>query len=168
MRTDLFYRVSAGIIRLPPLRQSLDDLPRLCAGLLRSRNLDVQVNDDGIAALREHDWPGNIRELRLILLRALMDAPTDLGVLGADEIRAALDTHKLPPGARSCRLPCNLDLELRRIEVATLQAAMRETGHNQSRAGLRIGMDPKNARNFGRRLEAAEKSLRELEAQDVG
>ena len=168
MRTDLFYRVSAGIIRLPPLRQSLDDLPRLCAGLLRSRNLEVQVNDDGIAALREHDWPGNIRELRLILLRALMDAPNDLRVLGADEIRAALDTHKLPPGARSCRLPCNLDLELRRIEVATLQAAMRETGHNQSRAGLRIGMDPKNARNFGRRLEAAEKSLRELEAQDVG
>ncbi len=167
MRTDLFYRVSAGIIRLPPLRQSLDDLPKLCEGLLRPLSTEVRVTEDGIAALRDHDWPGNIRELRLILMRALMDARPGLDVLGADELRAALDTHKLPPGARSLRLPCNLDLELRRIEVATLQAALRETGHNHAQAGRRIGMDPKNARNFGRRLETAERQLQDLGGQDA-
>jgi DNA-binding NtrC family response regulator len=167
MRTDLFYRVSAGIIRLPPLRQGLDDLPALCAALLMRITPGVQVSEQGIATLREHNWPGNIRELRLVLLRALMDARSGLDVLGADELRAALDTHRLPPGARSLPLPCNLDRELARIELATLQAAMRETGHNQARAGRRIGMDTKNVRNFGRRLETAERNLRDLETQDA-
>jgi len=167
MRTDLFYRVSAGIIRLPPLRQTLDDLPELCRALLKRLHHDVRVTQDGIAALREHDWPGNIRELRLILLRALMDAPAGIEELGADRLRAALDTNRLPPGARALQLPCDLDVELKRIEVATLRAAMRESGHVQAKAGRRIGMDPKNARNFGRRLEAAELQLREMETSDA-
>jgi DNA-binding NtrC family response regulator len=167
MRTDLFYRVSAGIIRLPPLRQTLDDLPELCRALLRRLDHRVRVTDDGIAALREHDWPGNIRELRLILLRALMDAPKAVEELGPDALRAALGTNRLPPGARSLRLPCDLDLELKRLEVATMQAALREAGHVQAQAGRRIGMDPKNARNFGRRLETAERQLREMGETDA-
>jgi len=114
MRSDLYYRVSAGIIRLPPLRQSLDDLPALCAHL-----------------------------------------------------RAALDTNRLPPGAKAFPLPCNLDLELKRREVATLRAALRETGKNKARAGRRVGMARKNARNFGRRLETAERQLRDLESSDA-
>jgi DNA-binding NtrC family response regulator len=167
MRTDLFYRVSAGIIRLPPLRQTLDDLPELCRAILRRLDQGVEVSEGGIAVLRDHDWPGNIRELRLILLRALMDAPKGVVVLGADGLRGALETNRLPTGARSLRLPCNLDLELKRIEVATLRAALRETGHVQAKAGLRIGMDPKNARNFGRRVETAERQLREMEGPDA-
>lgn len=167
MRTDLFYRVSAGIIRLPPLRQTLDDLPELCRVLLGRLDHNVQVTEDGIAVLRDHDWPGNIRELRLILLRALMDSQRGIEELGADTLRSALDTNRLPPGARSLRLPCDLDVELKRIEVATLRAALRECGHVQSQAGRRIGMDPKNARNFGRRLESAERQLRELDGPDA-
>lgn len=167
MRTDLFYRVSAGIIRLPPLRQSFDDLPELCAELLRLKDLNVRVTEDGIGALREHNWPGNVRELRLILMRAIMDGPRGLETLGADPLRAALATHKLPPGARSLPLPCNLDLELLRLEVATLHAAMRETGKNKARAGQRIGMGAKNARNFGARLERQEQNLGKLEGQDA-
>lgn len=167
MRTDLFYRVSAGIIRLPPLRQTLDDLPELCRALLRRLDDAVGVSDDGIAVLREHSWPGNVRELRLILLRALMDAPEKRDLIGADELRAALRTHRLPPGAKALRLPCNLALELKRIEVATMQAALRETGHVKAKAGRRIGLDPRNARNFGRRLDAAEQRLRELGENDA-
>jgi DNA-binding NtrC family response regulator len=167
MRTDLFYRVSAGIIRLPPLRQTLDDLPDLCAVLLSKIDRDARVTDDGLAVLRDHDWPGNVRELRLILLRALMDAPSKVTELGADALRAALDTNKLPPGARALRLPCELYRELKRIEVATLRAAMRESGQVLAKAGLRIGMDPKNARNFGRQLATAERQLREMGAPDV-
>jgi DNA-binding NtrC family response regulator len=167
MRTDLFYRVSAGIIHVPPLRQTLDDLPELCRAILLRLDHDVRVTEDGIAVLRDHDWPGNIRELRLILLRALMDAPGKVEEIGPDALRAALDTIKLPPGARALRLPCDLDLELKRLEVATLHAALRESGHVQAQAGRRIGMDPKSARNFGRRLETAERQLREMGGPDA-
>ncbi len=167
MRTDLFYRVSAGIIRLPPLRQTLDDLPALCHDLLLNIDKNVRVTEDGIAVLREHDWPGNVRELRLILQRALMDAPSKVEELGPDALRAALITNRLPTGARALRLPCDLDLELKRLEVATLRAALREAGHVQAQAGRRIGMDPKNARNFGRRLEQAEQKLQEMGGKDA-
>ena len=158
MRTDLFYRVSAGIIRLPPLRETLDDLPVLCAAILRRIDDQVRVTSDGIAALRDHDWPGNIRELRLILLRALMDAPGRVEALGPDALRAALETNRLPNGAPSLPLPCDLKRELRKIEVATMRAALREVGHNQAQAGRRIGMGA-GARNFGRDLAKAEKAL---------
>ncbi len=162
MRTDLFYRLAAGIIHLPPLRETLDDLPELCRALLRRVDDRVSVSDDGIAVLHEHSWPGNIRELRLILVRALMDAPGVVDVLGPNALRAALSSNRLPTGARALQLPCNLDLELKRIEVATLRAAMRDTGHVKATAGRRIGMAPKNVRNFGRRLNNAEQQLREM------
>lgn len=165
MRIDLFYRVGVGIIRLPPLRQILDDLPALCAELLGSMQRPLRVSDDGIAVLRAHAWPGNVRELKLILLRAAMDGPPGQDELSADAMRAALGTNKLPPGARSLNLPCDLDLELKRLEVATMKAALREAGHVQARAGRRIGMRSKATRNFGRRLEKAEEKLTELLAR---
>lgn len=163
MRMDLFHRVAAGIIRLPPLRETLDDLPDLCREFLLRIHSNVQVSEDGIAVLREHDWPGNIRELRLILLRALMDATGPVEQIGADALRAALDTNRLPLGGSSLALPCNLALELKRIEVATLRAALRQCKDNQANAGRRIGMDPKNVRNFGRWMKTAERKLCEME-----
>jgi DNA-binding NtrC family response regulator len=166
MRMDLFYRVSVGIIRLPPLRQTLDDLPLLCRGLLERLGRPVEVTDDGISVLREYHWPGNIRELQLMLLRALMDAPKGVERLDADHLSSALTINRLPPGALALRLPCNLDLELKRIEVATLRAAMREAGDVHAKAGLRVGMDPKTARNFGRRQEKAEQRLLEMDRAD--
>ncbi|MCB9537208.1 MAG: sigma-54-dependent Fis family transcriptional regulator [Myxococcales bacterium] len=167
MREDLFYRVGVGIIRLPPLRQLLDDLPALCADLLQSIPQIQRVSDDGIAVLREHQWPGNVRELKLILLRAAMDGPPGREEVGPDALRAALGTSKLPPGARALALPCDLDLELKRIEVATMLAALRETGRVQAEAGRRVGMYGKRTRNFGRRLAKAEQRLAELNARDA-
>lgn len=163
MRNDLFYRVSVGIIRMPPLRQILDDLPALCVSLLTRLGQPHSVDPDAFDVLRAHDWPGNVRELELILLRAIMDAPANQTSLSAEHLTAALKTNQLPPGARSLPLPCNLALELKRIEVATLRAAMREAGHVQSKAGRRVGMTT-NQRNFGRRLVAAETKLKEMEA----
>lgn len=164
MRMDLFYRIAVGIIRLPPLRQTLDDLPALCEGLLDRRGRTLEVTPDGIERLRDYDWPGNVRELELILLRAIMDAPKTVTRLDADHIAAALRTNQLAPGARSLALPCDLALELKRIEVATLRAAMREAGHVQAKAGRRVGMKPPNLRNFGRRRLKAEARLQEMEA----
>lgn len=164
MRLDLFYRVSVGIIRLPPLRQTLEDLPALCRGLLGRLDRDVEVTDDGIAELAKYDWPGNIRELDLILLRALMDSDEGTHRLGAEALSKALDTNRRPPGARALRLPCHMKLELARIEVATLRAAAREAGHAGAKAGRLIGLG-ENARNFRRDLQTAEERLRKLEKE---
>lgn len=73
-RRDLFYRISAFPIELPALRERLEDLPQLVASLLErlAPERPVEVDDEAMACLAAHDYPGNIRELRNLLERALL------------------------------------------------------------------------------------------------
>lgn len=81
-RSDLFYRLSVISIRLPPLRERLEDLPLLCSHLLQTGDSPGQTNadtitaiaDDALSLLREHSWPGNVRELVNVLARACITA----------------------------------------------------------------------------------------------
>jgi transcriptional regulator with GAF, ATPase, and Fis domain len=78
-RRDLFYRLNVFPIRLPSLRQRIDDLPALvqdlCDRLGRElRKPIVRLVPGSIEALRRYDWPGNIRELENVIHRALIVA----------------------------------------------------------------------------------------------
>ena len=97
-----------------------------------------------------------------------MDSPKGTETLTADMLRDALRTTALPSGARSLPVPCALEKELKRIEVETMRAALRAADNNAAAAGRLIGMDPKNARNFGARLTTAERKLREMDGSDAG
>ena len=74
-RDDLFYRLSVFPLRLPPLRERLEDLPMLCEVLLaqqvsRTGRRRVAVTPAGLEKLARHTWPGNLRELGNVLERA--------------------------------------------------------------------------------------------------
>ena len=74
-RQDLFYRLSVVRIHLPPLRERIADVPALAAVFLDQFNREMGKNSKGaspaaLSALRDHNWPGNIRELRNVLERA--------------------------------------------------------------------------------------------------
>ncbi|HXY54341.1 MAG TPA: sigma-54 dependent transcriptional regulator [Nitrospirota bacterium] len=72
-RKDLYFRVNLLTIHIPPIRDRLDDLPGLIHHLLKSlRAMQVDVGDDVLQLLATYPWPGNIRELRNVLERALM------------------------------------------------------------------------------------------------
>ncbi len=76
-RADLFYRLNVLSIDLPPLRDCLADLPAICARLLDDISLcdnfvNARITPSGLAALARYAWPGNTRELRNILERALI------------------------------------------------------------------------------------------------
>src|SRR3954466_16192287 len=78
-RPDLYYRLGVFAIHLPPLRERGDDLPRLVQHLLRrfSRELGREVREvapEALERLRNHPWPGNIRELQSVLKQALLQA----------------------------------------------------------------------------------------------
>ena len=81
-REDLFYRLNVAPIRLPPLRERLDDVPDLVRGFLRqavSEGLPRKtVSRDAMEALREHDWPGNVRELQNLVKRIAALCPDDI------------------------------------------------------------------------------------------
>ncbi|UJR83656.1 sigma-54-dependent transcriptional regulator [Sandaracinus amylolyticus] len=78
-RSDLYYRLGVFAIHVPPLRERLDDLPMLARHYARrfGRELGRDVREvapDTLARLRQHAWPGNIRELQSVIKQALLAA----------------------------------------------------------------------------------------------
>jgi DNA-binding NtrC family response regulator len=71
-RQDLFFRLAAAVVPVPPLRQRVEDLPLLVAILLADLGKpNLRVPDSTFQLLRAHRWPGNIRELKNTLASAL-------------------------------------------------------------------------------------------------
>lgn len=90
-REDLYYRLKVVDLDLPPLAQRTEDIPELVGLFLRKYNLNMgsnitDVTERAMNALMAYDWPGNIRELRHVVERA---------VLLCDD--AAIDLNHLPP-----------------------------------------------------------------------
>jgi DNA-binding NtrC family response regulator len=79
LRADLYERVGTLQIRVAPLRERLDDLDLIARTMLRRLAGDATIADAALNRLREHNWPGNLRELwtlcqRLVPLRDILDA----------------------------------------------------------------------------------------------
>src|SRR3954465_2252467 len=72
-REDLFYRLNVVPIRLPPLRERLDDIPELTNHFLRAATTDglptKVLSPEAMTRLRQHRWPGNVRELENLVRR---------------------------------------------------------------------------------------------------
>ena len=62
-RQDLFYRLNVMRIRIPPLRERRDDLPALVTHFVNCYGNGHRVSDEVMDALKEYDWPGNVRQL---------------------------------------------------------------------------------------------------------
>lgn len=71
-REDLFYRIAALPITLPPLRDRLEDIPLLIAHMFEA--IDSKITLKAREKLRAHHWPGNVRELRHVIERAALIA----------------------------------------------------------------------------------------------
>lgn len=72
-RKDLYFRINIFPIELPPLRERLEDLPSLAQALLDKLGApDVVISAETMWLFRNYPWPGNIRELRNVLERALL------------------------------------------------------------------------------------------------
>lgn len=90
-REDLYYRLSAFVLRAPPLRERLDDIPLLAEHFLQTRDFARHANKSwsqgALDALMSYNWPGNVRELRNIVERAALisgpDAEIRVSHLGA-------------------------------------------------------------------------------------
>jgi DNA-binding NtrC family response regulator len=76
-RDDLYYRLNVVDLHIPPLRERIEDLPELVGFFIRLNNMRMGKNITGITpraleALKKHTWPGNIRELRNVIERAIL------------------------------------------------------------------------------------------------
>jgi DNA-binding NtrC family response regulator len=100
-REDLYFRLNTIQIHLPPLRERRDDIPELVNVFLselavRYRKKVGELSPKALDALRQHNWPGNIRELRHVMERAVLLSrsdviqPGDLGLQAAQQSRTNL------------------------------------------------------------------------------
>ncbi len=91
-RTDLLHRLAAFVIEIPPLRHRSADLDEIAAAYLATLadryGRECELSVGGMALLHEHSFPGNVRELRQILLRAY--AASTGGHIAPDAIAAAI------------------------------------------------------------------------------
>jgi DNA-binding NtrC family response regulator len=80
-REDLYYRLAVFPIKLPPLRERLEDIQKLAESFLAKFCPGVGLSAQALEALRAHDWPGNVRELRNALERASIIVGTEREIL---------------------------------------------------------------------------------------
>ena len=76
-RSDLYFRVNTVIIRVPALRERIEDIPALAGQFLQRAAIDIgrsnlELPDQTLQALAEYSWPGNIRELKNVIERAAL------------------------------------------------------------------------------------------------
>jgi transcriptional regulator with GAF, ATPase, and Fis domain len=69
-REDLYYRLAIFPIKLPPLRERMEDVEALAEAFLEKHSPNVVLSAGALEAMLRHDWPGNVRELRNVIERA--------------------------------------------------------------------------------------------------
>jgi DNA-binding NtrC family response regulator len=133
-RADFYYRINGLTIRIPPLRERRDEIDGLIsrfacdAAASWRRDQPPAFDDDARAALHRHDWPGNIRELRYVVERAVLLTEGNV-VTSRLLVAAGLPLDVVPP-----------DGSLEAAECERVKAALDACGGNQSRAARMLGI----------------------------
>jgi len=137
-RQDLLFRLNVIPIRVPPLRERPEDVPLLVQEFMRRFAGRIGVTPKRIApaamaALQEHDWPGNVREVRNVVERLMI-------MVAADEITPeALD---LPAGAaEGDGAETTLKEARERFERTYVEKVVASCGGNMSRAARVLGLE---------------------------
>jgi len=155
-RQDLFFRIARYTIATPPLRDRLEDIPHLATHFLRLFAAEFGVKaasltPDGLRALGHHDYPGNVRELRNLIERALIRSggqPIQPHHLDLPSLAATPTATTIPPTSTPSQLPSpgksalvqSLPLNLAEAEELLIQRALQETGGNIADAARRLGI----------------------------
>ena len=178
-REDLFYRLNVVPIRLPPLRERIEDIPLLARHFLeraRAAGLPAKQLDSGaMERLKTHPWPGNARELENLMRRLAALYPQE--IIGADAVANELAEASVPD-EEAPRAPETLEQSVERhlagfmsahrdgmpirdlydrvlaeVERPLLRLALRATRGNQIKAAAMLGLNRNTLRKKLRELD---------------
>ena len=177
-RQDLFYRLNVIEVRVPPLRDRLEDVPQLASGILqriaeRSAVPQARLSPAALAALKTYRFPGNVRELENILERAValagddvlmaddlmlpgkeMDLPLDAEPVPLDEAVAPAVKEEVPPADFTIveGVPTSLPSYLDSLERDAILRALDRTRYNRTAAAQLLGITFRQLRYRMQRL----------------
>ena len=167
LREDLFYRLNVFHIHLPPLRERKDDILSIAEALMvdLNRKHDTRVSDlspEVVEAFQRHNWPGNIRELRNVLERAIIitgegtvplkNLPVTFqpenavaAVAAAASASPSLPEPILPLGDDDLHVPIGTTVE--QAEKGLILRTLEFTKNNKTRAAEVLGISLKTLHN---------------------
>lgn len=142
-RSDLLYRLNTFEIRVPPLRQRIEDIPLLVEAFLRKHGARYgiepeQPGPEVIEQLKSYPWPGNVRELENFVVRWI-----SLGreALNALDKRVALSFEQQDTNRRW------LSMTMSEIEAEVIKMVLHDCGGNKTLAAKRLGLARKSLYN---------------------
>jgi Nif-specific regulatory protein len=144
-RRDLYFRLKVVEIFVPPLRKRPDDIGILAAHFLKRFATEAGrrvrgFTPEATAAMQAYHWPGNIRELRNSIERAVVLSQgewIDASELALSHLASAGDTGRIPTGHPAPFTPTTLDEMERKQVLATLEAV----GGNKTKAAAILGIE---------------------------
>jgi DNA-binding NtrC family response regulator len=148
LREDLFYRISVMTIGLPPLRDRQADVPLLAQAFVsdfvgREGRRVRGFTQEALETLERHTWPGNIRELRNVVERAV--------ILARDEFVTVEDLpDELVHGSAissTGSVTVSPGMDLKQAERLLIEATLEHTGDNKTRTAKMLGMSVKTLYN---------------------
>lgn len=139
-REDLFYRINVVEIHMPPLRERRNDLTLLASEFVNEfcmrENKTLAVSDEVMKIFRNYSWPGNVRQLRNVIERAVVLARGD-----------TITLRDLPGELRARNLRASRTLDaaktLKDIEAQAIRDALERSGGNKSKAARMLGISRK-------------------------
>ncbi len=149
-RSDLFYRLNVVPIRVPPLRERVEDIALLVEHFItrhaaRHRRNVTGITREALDALREHSWPGNVRELENTIERAVVLTREE--VIRPDDLPASIQplatARKEAQGSPSGSLTVPLGTTLDAIELSVIRQTLAATGGDKNLAARLLGIAPR-------------------------
>jgi len=134
-REDLYYRLNVIPIHLPPLRERKTDIPLLVDHFLheaeeRYSQKPLKVSREALSTMMDYQWPGNIRELQNAIQFAIVHCNSKIITPGD----LPLELRNLTDACAPRRGPA------RKLDIATVQAALVKTGGNKTRTAKLLGV----------------------------
>jgi len=151
-RQDLLFRLNVLLVRLPPLRERPRDIEQLAKHFLANSVRDMgwqgappALAQEAMSLLTGHTWPGNVRELRNLMARLAVRLPE-----GVREIGAKLLSPLLPAGTTAMAAEEGVLIPkgtaLADAEWLLIDAALKDSGYNRSRAAKLLGIGERTLR----------------------
>jgi two-component system nitrogen regulation response regulator NtrX len=147
-RDDLYFRLNVIPIRVPPLRERVDDIGELVSEFLDGFSLDTkmeqkQLSPDALEMLQKYNWPGNVRELRNLIERLAIMCPSTM--ISSKDIPPPYNTSRVDDGKLESFLSSKTLREAREtFERSFIARKLNEFDGNISKTAEAIGVERSN------------------------
>jgi two-component system nitrogen regulation response regulator NtrX len=146
-RADLYYRLNVIPIRVPPLRERVEDIPELLDEFIKETSVKAnlepkEISDNALKILKKYHWPGNVRELKNLVERLVI--MTQEKVIRATDVPPPINQESASKDFESLLSGDSYKEAKNRFEKAFIESKLQEFNGNISQTAEAIGVERSN------------------------